>query len=41
MSFGYATAADFDAEVIKMLKGGYEEAKSLLSENRDAMVKIA
>ena len=41
MNCGDATAAEVDAEVMKMLKEAYEEAKSLLSENRDVMDKIA
>ena len=41
MNCGDATAAEVDAEVMKMLKEAYEEAQSLLSENRDVMDKIA
>ena len=41
MNCGDAMAAEVDAEVMKMLKEAYEEAKSLLSENRDVMDKIA
>ena len=35
------TAAEVDSEVIAILAGCYEEAKKLLSENRDIMDKIA
>jgi len=35
------TAAAIDEEVMKMLAESYEAAKSLLSENRDVMDKIA
>lgn len=35
------TAADIDKEVMDILKESYEEAKRLLSENRDALDKIA
>ena len=35
------TAADIDREVMAILKESYEEAKRLLSENRDALDKIA
>ena len=35
------TAAEVDSEVIGILAGCYEEAKKLLSENRDIMDKIA
>ena len=35
------TAAEIDQEVMKILKDSYEEAKRLLSENRDAMDQIA
>ena len=38
---GEATAAEIDEEIMKMLKKAYEEAKRLLSENRDALDKIA
>ena len=41
MNCGDATAAEVDNEVMKMLKEAYEEAKALLSENRDVMDKIA
>ena len=35
------TAAEIDQEVMQLLKDSYEEAKRLLSENRDAMDQIA
>lgn len=35
------TAADVDTEVMNILKGCYEEAKQLLSENRELMDKLA
>ena len=35
------TAAEVDKEVMRILKECYEEAKKLLSENRDVMDKIA
>ena len=38
---GEATAAEIDKEVMQMLKTAYEEAKRLLSENREALDKIA
>ena len=38
---GDATAAEIDKEVMQMLKTAYEEAKRLLSENREALDKIA
>lgn len=38
---GEATAAEIDQEVMRMLKNAYEEAKRLLSENREALDKIA
>ena len=38
---GDATAADIDQEVMRILKESYEEAKRLLSENRDVMDEIA
>ena len=41
MNCGEATAAEIDQEVMKMLKNAYEEAKRLLSENREALDKIA
>lgn len=36
-----STAADVDKEVMEILKTAYEEAKGLLSENKDALDKIA
>ena len=41
MNCAEATASQVDDEVMKMLKEAYEEAKNLLSENRDVMDKIA
>ena len=41
MNCGEATAAEIDQEVMHMLKNAYEEAKRLLSENREALDKIA
>ncbi|MCI8637588.1 MAG: ATP-dependent zinc metalloprotease FtsH [Coprococcus sp.] len=41
MNCGEATAAQIDQEVMKMLKGAYEEAKRLLSEHRETMDEIA
>ena len=41
MNCGEATAAEIDQEVMKMLKAAYEEAKRLLTENREALDKIA
>jgi len=41
LNCGDATAAEIDNEVMKMLKEAYAEAKRLLSENRDALDKIA
>lgn len=41
MNCGEATAAEIDQEVMQMLKNAYEEAKRLLSENREALDKIA
>ena len=41
LNCGDATAAEIDVEVMRMLKGAYVEAKRLLSENRDALDKIA
>ena len=41
LTCGEATAADIDNEVMKMLKNAYAEAKKLLSENREALDKIA
>ena len=38
---GDATASAIDDEVMKILKESYEEAKRLLSENRDVMDQIA
>ena len=38
---GEETAGEIDKEVMKMLKDAYDEAKRLLSENRDALDKIA
>ena len=38
---GDATAAEIDQEVMKMLKGAYEEAKSLLAAHRESLDKIA
>ncbi len=38
---GEATAAEIDREVMRMLKNAYEKAKRLLSENREALDKIA
>lgn len=38
---GQETASEIDQEVMKMLKGAYEEAKRLLLENREALDKIA
>ena len=38
---GEATAAEIDGEVMAMLKEAYEEAKRLLTENREALDKIA
>ena len=35
------TAAEVDAEVVEILKGSYEKAKELLSENREVMDKLA
>lgn len=35
------TAAEVDAEVVEILKGSYEKAKELLSENRELMDKLA
>ncbi|MCR4705008.1 MAG: ATP-dependent zinc metalloprotease FtsH [Lachnospiraceae bacterium] len=35
------TAAEIDAEVMRILKESYEEAKRLLNENREAMDKLA
>ena len=41
MNCGEDTAGEIDQEVMKMLKEAYEEAKRLLTENRDALDKIA
>jgi len=41
MNCGDATAAEVDNEVMRILKESYEEAKRLLSENREIMDKIA
>ena len=41
MNCGEATAAEIDKEVMEMLKKAYAEAKSLLTENREALDKIA
>ena len=41
LNCGDATAAEIDVEVMRMLKRAYAEAKRLLSENRDALDKIA
>jgi len=41
MNCAEATASQVDDEVMRMLKEAYEEAKTLLSENRDVMDKIA
>ena len=41
MNCGEATAAEIDSEVMQMLKVAYDEAKRLLSENREALDKIA
>ncbi|EEA81380.1 ATP-dependent metallopeptidase HflB [[Clostridium] nexile DSM 1787] len=41
LNCGEATAAEIDQEVMKMLKAAYEEAKRLLTENREALDKIA
>ena len=41
MNCGDATAAEVDQEVMQILKEAYEEAKSLLRDNRDVMDKIA
>ncbi|HCD42824.1 MAG TPA: AAA family ATPase [Lachnoclostridium sp.] len=41
MNCAEATASQVDDEVMKMLKEAYEEAKSLLLDNRDVMDKIA
>ena len=41
LNCGDATAADIDQEVMKILKNAYDEAKRLLSDDREAMDKIA
>ena len=41
MNCGEATAAEIDKEVMEMLKKAYDEAKALLTENREALDKIA
>lgn len=41
LNCGEATAGEIDVEVMKMLKESYEKAKELLSQNREAMDKIA
>ena len=41
LNCGEATASEIDQEVMKMLKAAYEEAKRLLSDNREALDKIA
>lgn len=41
MNCAEATSSQVDDEVMRMLKEAYEEAKSLLMENRDVMDKIA
>ena len=41
LNCGEATASQIDDEIMKMLKEAYEQAKSLLVENRDIMDKIA
>ena len=41
MNCGEATAAEIDKEVMEMLKKAYDEAKSLLTENRGTLDKIA
>lgn len=38
---GEATASEIDKEVMKLLKGAYEEAKQLLTEHRKSLDKIA
>lgn len=38
---GQATASEIDKEVMRMLKDAYEEAKTLLSEHRPSLDKIA
>ena len=41
LNCGEATASQIDEEVMRVLKSSYEEAKRLLSENRDALDRIA
>ncbi len=41
MNCGEETASEIDKEVMQMLKTAYEEAKRLLSENRETMDRIA
>ena len=41
LNCGEATASQIEEEVMRMLKSSYEEAKRLLSENRDALDRIA
>ena len=41
MNCGDSTATEIDHEVMKLLKHSYDEAKRLLSENREALDKIA
>ena len=41
LNCGEATAAEIDKEVMEMLKKAYNEAKRLLTENREALDKIA
>ena len=41
LNCGDSTATEIDHEVMKLLKTSYDEAKRLLSENRDVMDKIA
>ena len=41
LNCGEATAAEIDKEVMEMLKKAYDEAKRLLTENREALDKIA
>ncbi|MCI5654771.1 MAG: ATP-dependent zinc metalloprotease FtsH [Lachnospiraceae bacterium] len=41
LNCGEETASEIDQEVMKILKESYEEAKRLLSENREIMDKIA
>ena len=41
LNCGEATAGEIDKEVMNMLKAAYDEAKRLLTENREALDKIA